>query len=170
MRAMLVLLVTLVGCTASDVTPDSFNLGYSRGWSNGEFDPRPVGFDSESNSVGFGFTWQIGQSASEAEAKRQHDLMVRLTNLVADAYAAPVVEPDAVPAPYAPHDDEEEEENAEAPGEVALTDISGSAREYLIYAVATLLLGIAAFVKRKTIVEGCVEVGRRVRRKRPDPS
>lgn len=178
---LLVLSVLFCGCRASDVVPDEFRVDYGHGWADSTFDQRQTDFSTNANSVGFGFTWYLGKSAAQSELNRQHELLMQFMREAPVHQPAPVV-PEERPGLKDSHSGKEsdtavhekpERGSRDNPQHVELGGISGSAREYLFYALGALVLTIAAVVKRKMLVDVGVrvkhEVHRRIRRGPKEP-
>lgn len=183
--AVLLVLCLLSACRSTDLAPDEFRLDYGRSWADSNFDHRNVDFATDTDSVAVGFTWYLGETASERESQRLADQLTRMTNLLADAHARdrereepegttvivhpPAPEPapkpdDAKPTPPPePSPAPEPKGDAKEPTGVRLLGIEGDALEILIYGVGALLLALVAVIKRKFLIDGVVTVTGSVR-------
>lgn len=184
MRACLFLFfLFLAACKGpGDLAPDEFRLDYTRGWADNNFDHRNVDFATDSDAVTIGFSWYLGETAADREAKRQADQIERLTNLIAEERMAksdapappPVVVTVPTPAPEPRHDAEPRPRSTPEPGtcgptgtttkpepakthdpdqRVTLTGFGGNAMEYLLYTLGALVLAVVGVLKRRYLAE-----------------
>lgn len=182
--AIPLLLCLLAACKGGgDLAPDEFRLDYTRGWADNNFDHRNVDFATDSDAVTVGFSWYLGETAAEREAKRQNEQLIRLTNLLAEERAtarehahdpAPpptvIVTPSPTPEPRRDPPSEPRSRSTPEPGacgiggttnpkpqhdptDVTLRGFGGNAMEYLLYTLGALVLAVVAVLKRKYLVE-----------------
>lgn len=167
MRFLLaVLLVLTTACKGADFAPDEFRVDYGVGNATNNFDHRNVDFETDSQWVSFGLSWNIGRTYQERALERAESRVDALTDRMLAEKREPItVTPLPGPPPPTPHVEPKKDDPKETPQEVEVTGFSGAAREYMLYAAGALLLAIAAVLKRKFLIEGTVTVARAAREK-----